>query len=178
MKAVDWSVHLRHARQQSGLSQMELARLSGISLPTIQNLESGKGNPALSTLESLFGILGFTFKIEPLFTDWEALAICGAPLLTLKNRKFSPSADLLIHQLKLACRDLLAGPAAGFEEADFARKKDAIQSVLLALVSHYPKFFTTRLLKNQEVNRIFPKNISGRLIKLKRQAYAVLSTYL
>ena len=42
------------------ISQRELAELSGISLHSLSNLESGKGNPTLESLLKVADTLGVT----------------------------------------------------------------------------------------------------------------------
>jgi len=46
--------NLRILRSQSGYSQVRLAQESGVSLPTIQNIEAQKANPTIDILEKIF----------------------------------------------------------------------------------------------------------------------------
>lgn len=50
---------LRERRKALGLSQPELARLSGISVHTLINLEAGRGSPTLRTVEAVATTLGY-----------------------------------------------------------------------------------------------------------------------
>ena len=52
MKA--WSALLRQRREKLQLTQTELAVQVGVSLPSIQNMEAGRANPSLKTLEKVF----------------------------------------------------------------------------------------------------------------------------
>lgn len=47
-------------RKTLGVSQKELAELSGISLHSLSNLEGGKGNPTLESLLKVATTLGVT----------------------------------------------------------------------------------------------------------------------
>lgn len=47
-------------RKTLKISQRELAELSGISLHSLSNLESGKGNPTLESLLKVADTLGVT----------------------------------------------------------------------------------------------------------------------
>ena len=50
---------LRERRRLLGLSQPELARLSGVSVHTLINLEAGRGAPTLRTVEAVANTLGY-----------------------------------------------------------------------------------------------------------------------
>ena len=50
-------------RETLNVSQEGLAQLSGVSLRTIKQIESGKGNPTLSTIELLADVLGMELKL-------------------------------------------------------------------------------------------------------------------
>ena len=53
------------------VNQELLSELSGISLRTLKQFESGKGNPTLKTIEKLAGALGLelTLKVKSLKSD-------------------------------------------------------------------------------------------------------------
>lgn len=53
------------------VNQELLSELSGISLRTLKQFESGKGNPTLKTIEKLAGALGLelTLKVKSLKLD-------------------------------------------------------------------------------------------------------------
>jgi len=53
--------HVKDQREQKGLSKLELAFYSGVSLPTIERLERGDGHdPQLETAGKLAKALGVT----------------------------------------------------------------------------------------------------------------------
>ena len=54
------------AREEKGLSQRELAEISGIKQPAIARLESMKATPQIDTLFKVLYPLGYTIEIVPL----------------------------------------------------------------------------------------------------------------
>lgn len=52
------AVELAKLRERRGLSQTELAKLTGMKQPQIARLESGAHFPAFATLQKLLGVLG------------------------------------------------------------------------------------------------------------------------
>ena len=54
------------AREKSGLSQRELARLSGVKQPAIARMESMRATPQIDTLLKVLNPLGYTIEIVPL----------------------------------------------------------------------------------------------------------------
>ena len=53
------------AREKQGLSQRELAELTGVSQPAIARLESLKATPQIDTLFKVLHPLGYTLAIVP-----------------------------------------------------------------------------------------------------------------
>ena len=51
-------------RMALGITQQDLADMSEIAISTIKKIESGKGNPSLSTVEKIMDILGMEVKYE------------------------------------------------------------------------------------------------------------------
>lgn len=49
---------IRNRRKVLGISQQDLAEMSGISLPTVKDIERGIANPSLSTISKLLDVLG------------------------------------------------------------------------------------------------------------------------
>lgn len=49
-------------RKTLGISQQDLAEMSGVSLATIKDIERGKGNPSLDTVQKILDILGMEIK--------------------------------------------------------------------------------------------------------------------
>lgn len=54
------------ARETKGISQRELARISGVKQPAIARLENFKSTPQVDTLLKLLIPLGYTLEIVPL----------------------------------------------------------------------------------------------------------------
>jgi transcriptional regulator with XRE-family HTH domain len=54
-------------------TQKTLSILSGVSLRTVKQFESGKGNPTLDTLQKIADVLGLELKLEikTIFTEDE-----------------------------------------------------------------------------------------------------------
>jgi transcriptional regulator with XRE-family HTH domain len=55
---------LKERRETLKISQETLAELSGIGLRTLKQLESGKGNPTIATLQKLAKTLGMEIIVE------------------------------------------------------------------------------------------------------------------
>ena len=49
---------IKRRRKTLGISQLDLAEMSGISLPTVKDIERGHANPSLSTISKLLDVLG------------------------------------------------------------------------------------------------------------------------
>lgn len=54
------------AREEKGLSQRELAELSGVKQPAIARMESMKATPQIDTLFKILAPLGYTLSITPI----------------------------------------------------------------------------------------------------------------
>lgn len=57
------------AREERGLSQRELAEMSGLKQPAIARLESMKTTPQIDTLFKILNPLGYTISIVPLTSN-------------------------------------------------------------------------------------------------------------
>ena len=55
--------YLVERRKTLGISQKELAELSGVSLHSLSNVESGKGNPTFDVLEKIADTLGVRISV-------------------------------------------------------------------------------------------------------------------
>lgn len=55
---------LKQRREVLGVTQEQLAELSGVGLRTLKALESKKSNPTLETLTKLADVLGMELKLE------------------------------------------------------------------------------------------------------------------
>lgn len=55
---------IRARRRELGLSQRALAEITGVSLHTLSDVESGKGNPTLAILTRILKPLGLELSIR------------------------------------------------------------------------------------------------------------------
>lgn len=49
---------VKERRSKLGISQIDLAEMAGISLSTVKDIERGKGNPSLTTVQRILEVLG------------------------------------------------------------------------------------------------------------------------
>ncbi len=67
IRAIDLRVALMSelikARQDKGITQKELEKLSGVSQPVIARMETGKTNPQIDTILRVLAPLGKTLKV-------------------------------------------------------------------------------------------------------------------
>ena len=57
---------IKSRRKVLAISQLDLAEMAEVSLATVKDIERGKGNPSLSTVNKLLGVVGLEmdFKIR------------------------------------------------------------------------------------------------------------------
>ena len=57
---------IKSRRKVLAISHLDLAEMAEVSLATVKDIERGKGNPSLSTVNKLLGVLGLEmdFKIR------------------------------------------------------------------------------------------------------------------
>lgn len=60
---------MKTRRKTLAISQQDLAELSGVSLPTVKEIERGHGNPSLATVSKLLDVLGMEiiYKVKQKF---------------------------------------------------------------------------------------------------------------
>jgi predicted transcriptional regulator len=58
---------LKQRRKELALDQRNLARLSGVSVHSLSDIEVGKGNPTLESLSKIMKVMGFEIcvKVKP-----------------------------------------------------------------------------------------------------------------
>lgn len=61
---MDLATILKERRQTLGISQQDLAEMSGVGISTVKNIECGKGNPSIRTIESLAQVLGLELSLN------------------------------------------------------------------------------------------------------------------
>jgi transcriptional regulator with XRE-family HTH domain len=64
MHQADLIQQLKARREVLSLTQEALADLSGVGLRTLKQLESGKGNPTMLTIEKLADVLGLELMLQ------------------------------------------------------------------------------------------------------------------
>jgi len=64
MKIEELGKAIKFRREFLNLRQEDLAEMSGITIKTIHLIESGKGNPALATLQKIATVLGMEFSLQ------------------------------------------------------------------------------------------------------------------
>lgn len=69
MNKIEIGQLIESRRKSLGVSQRELADISGLSVMTIVNIESGKGNPTIDVLENVLDKLGLTLEIVAIKKD-------------------------------------------------------------------------------------------------------------
>lgn len=57
---------IKKARSDRGITQKDLARITGVDQAIISKIETGSREPGIRTLERLANGLGYTFKLEPI----------------------------------------------------------------------------------------------------------------
>jgi DNA-binding XRE family transcriptional regulator len=63
---------LRDRRKTLRLDQKDLAELAGVSLHTLINMETGKGNPTLDVAQRILDALGLELVVQVRNTDGKA----------------------------------------------------------------------------------------------------------
>lgn len=60
---------VKERRKELGISQVDLAEMSGLSLGTIKNIERGEGNPSYETISRILEVLGMeiSFRVRSPF---------------------------------------------------------------------------------------------------------------
>ena len=56
---------LRKRRRHLGISQIDFAKLAGVAVHTVSDIESGKGNPPLEVLQKVLDPLGLELSVKP-----------------------------------------------------------------------------------------------------------------
>ncbi len=57
-------IAIKRRRASLGVDQRTLSEISGVAIHTLSNLEAGKGNPTIGTLERVLAALGMEMRIE------------------------------------------------------------------------------------------------------------------
>jgi DNA-binding XRE family transcriptional regulator len=57
-------LQIKNRRNSLDLTQEDLAEMAGITIKTLHLVESGQGNPSLSTITKILGVLGLEFFVD------------------------------------------------------------------------------------------------------------------
>ncbi len=55
---------IRKRRASLRIDQKTLGEISGVAVHTVSNLEAGKGNPTVATLDQVLRVLGMELRVE------------------------------------------------------------------------------------------------------------------
>lgn len=55
---------IKQRREELGITQEHLAEVASVGLRTLKAIESGKGNPTLTSINKLVDVLGLEIKIQ------------------------------------------------------------------------------------------------------------------
>ena len=61
---MDLATNISSRRKTLGISQNDLAEMSGVSIATIKNIERGAGNPSFETVEKIISVLGLEIQFK------------------------------------------------------------------------------------------------------------------
>jgi y4mF family transcriptional regulator len=64
MHQTDLIEQIKERREVLQLTQEALAELAGVGLRTLKEIESGKGNPTLDTIQKLMDVLGLELVLK------------------------------------------------------------------------------------------------------------------
>lgn len=159
---------IRDQRKRLGYSQGRLAQLAGVSLPTIQNIESGRANPCLQVLSEVVRALGLSIALSTRRADWDYLSACGVPITSAQKAE-PVTATRFTEELTCAL-------VQAIEEKLDERARLALGATFLALKTHYPsrfKIFSNSLMVKELVAMRDP-----RILKLRRLALSGIARFL
>lgn len=160
------AIQISQRRKHLGYTQVQLAVLADISLPTLQNIEAGKANPSLDTLTQLFAALGLSIQVQEVEPNWDVLAALGVPL---SAKAANVTAEMVKRELRKCSAYLVTSKHQGREE-------EALIAFFCALRDHYPTLFSAYVTK--EVRLVIDEKIKrmdrGRLLRLRRASLSSL----
>lgn len=61
---MDIATDIKKRRMRLGISQQDLAEFAGVGIATVKDIERGKGNPSLQTLQKLLEVLGLEMTLQ------------------------------------------------------------------------------------------------------------------
>jgi transcriptional regulator with XRE-family HTH domain len=163
---------LKSKRVERDLSQQELARRAQVSLATVQNIEAGRGNPALATLTAICEVLGLELAAKPvsLQDQMARLIHIGVPLM-------EQTGTQVRHYGREQMRQVLNASVSAIERLSTgAREEKAVAAFLWAVKDHYPSLW---LRLDEPLHRWLDRRKATALsVKLRRIALSNLSVSL
>lgn len=171
-------MQIKERRQSMGYSQIKLAQLAQVSLPTIQNIEAGKANPTLDIIEKIGHVLGYSVQIQVAPIQWSVLIQAGLPLFADTSTASDKNASLMsLTPLSVQTELRKAFLALTNKTSQLSlRQTEATLSLALAIFQHYPTVYKkySTILPEKKLMLLLHKNNIGRLIKLRRLSLANL----
>ena len=70
MALINLAKTIKQRRDILKITQEQLAEMAEVGLRTLKNIENGKGNPTVSTINKLVNVLGMELKLEIKKTDY------------------------------------------------------------------------------------------------------------
>jgi transcriptional regulator with XRE-family HTH domain len=64
MNSTDVGHVIKRRRESLGIDQRTLSEIAGISVHTLSDIEAGKGNPTVTTLDRLLESLGMELRLQ------------------------------------------------------------------------------------------------------------------
>jgi len=168
---------IRRSRLRAGLSQAALAHAAGVSLATLQNVEAGRANPALATLERVLQPLGLELAVVEAPPDWPTLIALGLPLSGPSRSGVARDSEALRLHVSRAASELSDASDTAEGESD-SRRRDALHALVLAAHLHYPDVTRGWLPHAPDVAALIERSRTGRVVKLTRIAVRNLAEYL
>jgi transcriptional regulator with XRE-family HTH domain len=165
------NIALKQIRREFNLSQIELAQESGVSLPTIQNIESGQANPTIEVLEKITSVLGLQIQVHCPPFDLDRAVAFGVPLIGKKESAVIINPTTLKIEARKWIQQWMQGKLS-------ERDEEAIASFFLAMKLHFPDYYQKSVVTPWLENKVKSKIADGRIIKLYRIALANVSLYL
>ena len=164
-------LNLKDLRKQCQLSQMELAYECGVSLPTIQKIESGQSNPTWEVLQKITRTFGLEIRLEDAPIQVPLAIAYGVPLLGEED----PSIACNSRTLRLESRKWLRHWRSGKLSE---REVLAFSAFYLAIRNHFPDFYQISIATPWLDQALKDQEKDGHVIKLYRIALTRLSQYL
>ena len=61
---MDIAANIKKRRRRLGISQQDLAEFAEVGIATVKDIERGKGNPSLQTLQKILTVLGLEMVLQ------------------------------------------------------------------------------------------------------------------